>query len=161
MLDFLRARDFRERDFPGRLPVPFADLESRRRRFVDFFAAFRGLEDFLAATLLALRLRGFAFGKIVWPRAAALPAKAPTTPPTTAPTGPATLPIAAPVTAPAVCFGIPGIWISSDDCALSLFCASDSSAINCKAPSLLFGCHQKGIRTPSLSQPSGKGFPRN
>jgi hypothetical protein len=52
---------------------------------------------------------------------AALAATAPTTPPTTAPIGPATLPIAAPVTAPAVCFGIGGTWISSDDRELSFF----------------------------------------
>jgi len=52
---------------------------------------------------------------------AARPARAPTTPPTTAPIGPATLPIAAPVTAPAVCLGIGGTWISSDDCELSFF----------------------------------------
>ena len=55
------------------------------------------------------------------PSAAAFPTRAPITPPTTAPVGPAMLPIAAPVTAPAVCFGIGGTWISSDDGGLFFF----------------------------------------
>jgi hypothetical protein len=38
------------------------------------------------------------------------------------------LPIAAPVTAPAVCFGIGGTWISSDDDALFSFLALDGQA---------------------------------
>jgi hypothetical protein len=39
------------------------------------------------------------------------------------------LPIAAPVTAPAVCFGIGGTWISSDDGALFFaFLALDGQA---------------------------------
>ena len=155
------ARDLLARAFPVRLPVPFADLEIGRCRFVDLFPAFRDLEDFFPEPLFDLDLRGFAFGKIVWPRAAALPAKAPTTPPTTAPTGPAMLPIAAPATAPAVCFGIPGIWMSSDGCGLSFSCASGSSGIDRRAPSVLFGCHQKVIRTPSLSQPCVNPFPGN
>jgi len=135
------ARDLLARDF--RRALPFADLATVRRCLVDFFPAFRDLEDFFPEPLFGLDLRGFAVGTIVWPRAAALPAKAPTTPPTTAPTGPATLPIAAPVTAPAVCFEIPGIWMFSDDRGLSFLCASDSSGINREAPSVLFGCHQK------------------
>jgi hypothetical protein len=60
---------------------------------------------------------------------AAFPATAPTTPPTTAPIGPARLPTAAPATAPAVCFGIGGISMFSDDCELSFFCASGLSGI--------------------------------
>jgi hypothetical protein len=40
------------------------------------------------------------------------------------------LPIAAPVTAPAVCFGIGGTWISSDDCRPFFFSGSGWSGIN-------------------------------
>jgi hypothetical protein len=40
------------------------------------------------------------------------------------------LPIAAPVTAPAVCFGIGGTWISSDDWGLVFFSGSGWSGIN-------------------------------
>jgi hypothetical protein len=40
------------------------------------------------------------------------------------------LPIAAPVTAPAVCFGIGGTWISSDDGALFFFSGFGWSGIN-------------------------------
>ena len=47
---------------------------------------------------------------------AAFPARAPATPPTIAPIGPAILPTAAPATAPAVCFGIGGISMFSEDC---------------------------------------------
>ena len=96
-------------------PVLFAVLARNRRP-----AALRdlGTDFFTGCRLSALfetavaRLTVFRTGR---PSAAALPASAPTTPPTTAPNGPATLPIAAPVTAPAVCFGIGGICISSDD----------------------------------------------
>jgi hypothetical protein len=40
------------------------------------------------------------------------------------------LPIAAPVTAPAVCFGIGGTWISSDDGGLFFFSGFGWSGIN-------------------------------
>jgi hypothetical protein len=40
------------------------------------------------------------------------------------------LPIAAPVAAPAVCFGIGGTWISSDDGALFFFSGFGWSGIN-------------------------------
>jgi hypothetical protein len=40
------------------------------------------------------------------------------------------LPIAAPVTAPAVCFGIGGTWISSDDDALFFFSGFGWSGIS-------------------------------
>jgi hypothetical protein len=152
------VRDLPARDFPVRPPARFTDLETGRRCLVDFFAAFRDLADLFPEPLFVLDRRGFALGKIVWPRAAALPAKAPTTPPTTAPTGPATLPIAAPVTAPAVCFEISGSWMFSEDCALPLFCALGSSGISREAPSVLFGYHQKVIRTASISQLSVNPF---
>ena len=64
------------------------------------------------------------------PSAAAFPTTAAITPPMTAPVGPAMLPIAAPVTAPAVCFGIGGTWISSDDGALFFFSGFGGSGIN-------------------------------
>jgi hypothetical protein len=80
----------------------------------DFFRVCRLSASFEA---VVTRRAAFRIGRLP----AALPATAPTTPPTTAPIGPATLPIAAPVTAPAVCFGIGGTWISSDDCELSFF----------------------------------------
>ena len=53
---------------------------------------------------------------------AAFPAMAPATPPTIAPIGPAILPTAAPATAPAVCFGIGGISMFSEDCEVSSSC---------------------------------------
>jgi hypothetical protein len=40
------------------------------------------------------------------------------------------LPIAAPVTAPAVCFGIGGIWISSDDGEFCFLSGSGQLGIN-------------------------------
>ncbi len=75
------------------------------------------------------RLTAFRTGR---PSAAAFPTRAPMTPPTTAPVGPAMLPIAAPVTAPAVCFGIGGTWISSDDGRLFFFSGFGWSGINGK-----------------------------
>lgn len=152
----------------------FAVRPPRTARFRDFAAV-----DLRAGLFFAALLRGRFFagrdlarlttlatlfltaGTIGRPLAAAFPARAPTNPPTTAPTGPAILPIAAPATAPAVCFGIGGIWMSSDDCGLSFFCASGSSGINRGAPSVLFGCNQNVIRMTSLLQPFVHSFREN
>jgi hypothetical protein len=149
----------------------FAVRPPRTARFRDFAAV-----DLRAGLFFAALLRGRFFagrdlarlttlatlfltaGTIGRPLPAAFPARAPTTPPTTAPTGPATLPIAAPATAPAVCFEIGGIWMSSDDCGLSFFCASGSSGINRGAPSVLVGCNQNVIRMTSLLQPFVHSF---
>jgi hypothetical protein len=87
----------------NRRPPPFRDLVR------DFFTGCRLSAPFETAVA---RLAAFRTGR---PSAGALPTTAPITPPTTAPTGPAMLPITAPVTAPAVCFGMGGTWISSDD----------------------------------------------
>jgi hypothetical protein len=124
----LRLRDLAAGDRRG--PVFFAVLARNRRP-----AAFRDLgKDFFAGCRLSAlfetalaRLTAFRTGR---PSAAALPTRAPITPPTTAPVGPAMLPIAAPVTAPAVCFGIGGTWISSDDGGLFFFSGLGWSGIN-------------------------------
>ena len=109
----VRACDFAADDFRdlvlfaplarNRRPPPFRDLDR------DLFTGGRLSAPFETAVA---RLTAFPTGR---PSAAAFPTTAPITPPTTAPAGPAMLPIAAPVTAPAVCFGIGGTWISSDD----------------------------------------------
>jgi hypothetical protein len=124
----VRACDFAADDFRdlvffaplarNRRPPPFRDLVS------DFFSGGRLSAPFETA---AARLTAFRTGR---PPAAAFPTTAPITPPTTAPAGPAMLPIAAPVTAPAVCFGIGGTWISSDDGALFFFSGFGWSGIN-------------------------------
>jgi hypothetical protein len=144
---FFFAAFARERFFA---PRDLAEDFTGRRFGADFLATFA-----VPATFWTVF---FAAGRIGRPLAAAFPARAPTTPPTTAPTGPATLPIAAPATAPAVCFGIAGIWMSSDDCGLSFFCASGSSGINRGAPSVLSRCNQNVIRMTSLLQPSVHSF---
>ncbi len=139
----------------------FRDLVAVDLRDGLFFVALlrgRFFADRDLARLTTLATLFLTAGTIGRPLAAAFPARAPTTPPTTAPTGPATLPIAAPATAPAVCFGIGGIWMSSDDCGLSFFCASGSSGINRGAPSVLFSCNQNVIRMTSLLQPSAHSF---
>ena len=126
LLRFCRARD--DVDFRGL--VLFAPLARNRR-----LAPFRDLgRDFFTGCRLSApfetavaRLTAFRTGR---PPAAAFPTTAPITPPTTAPAGPAMLPIAAPVTAPAVCFGIGGTWISSDDGALLFFSGFGWSGIN-------------------------------
>ena len=102
----------------NRRPPPFRDLVG------DFFSGGRLSARFETAVA---RLTAFRTGR---PPAAAFPTTAPITPPTTAPAGPAMLPIAAPVTAPAVCFGIGGTWISSDDGALFFFSGFGWSGIN-------------------------------
>ena len=115
----VRACDFAADDF--RDLVLFAPLARNRRP-----PPFRDLgRDFLTGRRLSApfetavtRLTAFRTGR---PSAAAFPTTAPITPPMTAPVGPAMLPIAAPVTAPAVCFGIGGTWISSDDGGLFFF----------------------------------------
>jgi hypothetical protein len=118
----VRLRDLAAGD--RRDPVLFAVLARSRRPPAlrdlarDFFTGCRLTALF--ETALA-RLTAFRTGL---PWAAAFPTRAPTTPPTTAPVGPAMLPIAAPVTAPAVCFGIGGTWISSDDGELFFFSGS-------------------------------------
>ena len=124
----LRACDFAADDFRdivffaalarNRRPPPFRDLVG------DFFSGGRLSARFETAVA---RLTAFRTGR---PPAAAFPTTAPITPPTTAPAGPAMLPIAAPVTAPAVCFGIGGTWISSDDGALFFFSGFGWSGIN-------------------------------
>jgi hypothetical protein len=102
-------------------PVLFAVLACNRRPPAlrdlgkDFFTGCR--LSVLFETAVA-RLTAFRTGR---PSATAFPTRAPITPPTTAPVGPAMLPIAAPVTAPAVCFGIGGTRISSDDGGLFFF----------------------------------------
>ena len=123
---------------------PLCDLAAGDRRDPVFFAvlarnrrppAFRdlGVGFFTGCRLSALFetavacLAAFRTGR---PSAAAFPTRAPITPPTTAPVGPAMLPIAAPVTAPAVCFGIGGTWISSDDGTLFFFSDFGWSGIN-------------------------------
>lgn len=116
------ADDFRDLVFfaalaRNRRPPPFRDLVG------DFFSGARLSAPFDTAA----RLTAFRTGR---PPAAAFPTAAPITPPTTAPAGPAMLPIAAPVTAPAVCFGIGGSWISSDDGALFFFSGFGWSGIN-------------------------------
>ena len=90
----------------------------------DFFTGCRLSAPFETAVA---RLTAFRAGR---PSAAAFPTTAPITPPTSAPVGPAMLPIAAPVTAPAVCFGIGGTWISSDDCGRFFFSGFGWSGIN-------------------------------
>ena len=111
-------------------PVLFAVLARNPRR-----PALRDLgKDFLRGCLLSA-LFETALARLTVLRtgrrsAAAFPIKAPITPPTTAPVGPAMLPIAAPVTAPAVCFGIGGTWISSDDGRLFFFSGFRRSGIN-------------------------------
>jgi len=102
----------------NRRPPPFRDLVR------DFFTGRRLSAPFETAVA---RLTAFRTGR---PSAAAFPMTAPITPPTTAPAGPAMLPIAAPVTAPAVCFGIGGTWISSDDWGLFFFSGFGWSGIN-------------------------------
>jgi hypothetical protein len=124
----LRACDFAADDFRdlvffaalarNRRPPPFRDLVG------DFFSGGRLSAPFVTAVA---RLTAFRTGR---PPAAAFPTAAPITPPTTAPAGPAMLPIAAPVTAPAVCFGIGGTWISSDDGTLFFFSGFGWSGIN-------------------------------
>ena len=124
ILDLRDARSVRLSDLAAgdrRDPVLFAVLGRDRRPL-----ALRDLgEDFFTGCRLSAlfetpvaRLTAFRTGR---PSAAAFPTRAPITPPTTAPVGPAMLPIAAPVTAPAVCFGIGGTWISSDDGGLFFF----------------------------------------
>jgi len=111
-------------------PVLLAVLARNRRP-----PALRDLgKDFLRGCFLSAlfetalaRLTGLGTGRR---SAAAFPIKAPITPPTTAPVGPAMLPIAAPVTAPAVCFGIGGTWISSDDGGRFFFSGFGRSGIN-------------------------------
>src|SRR6266542_554424 len=111
-------------------PVLFAVLARNRRPpalrdlRTDFFTGCRLSALFEAAVA---RLTAFRTGRS---SAAAFPTRAPITPPTTAPVGPAMLPIAAPVTAPAVCFGIGGTWISSDDDGLFFFSGFGRSGIN-------------------------------
>ena len=102
----------------NRRPPPFRDLVR------DFFSGCRLRAPFETAVAC---LTDFRTGR---PSAAAFPTRAPITPPTTAPVGPAMLPIAAPVTAPAVCFGIGGIWMSSDDCGLFFSSGFGWSGIN-------------------------------
>ena len=124
----LRACDFAADDFRdlvlfaplarNRRPPPFRDLGR------DFFTGCRLSAPFETAVA---RLTAFRTGR---PSAAAFPTTAPITPPMTAPAGPAMLPIAAPVTAPAVCFGIGGTWISSDDGGLFFFSGFGWSGIN-------------------------------
>ena len=124
----VRLRDLAAGDRRGRLL--FAVLARNRRP-----PALRDLgKDFFAGCLLSAlfetalaRLTAFRTGR---PSAAAFPTRAPITPPTTAPVGPAMLPIASPVTAPAVCFGIGGTWISSDDGGLFFFSGSGWLGIN-------------------------------
>jgi hypothetical protein len=118
------AEDFRDL-------VVFARLARNRRPpvFRDLVSAFLTGRSLSAPFETAVAsLTAFRIGRR--PRAAAFPATAPITPPTTAPVGPAMLPIAAPVTAPAVCFGIGGIWISSDDVGLFFFSDFGWSGIN-------------------------------
>jgi hypothetical protein len=120
-------RDFAVGDRRGRLlfgALPRDRAPALRDLGRDFFAGPRLSARFETA---AARLTAFRTGRSP---VAAFPARAPITPPTTAPIGPATLPIAAPVTAPAVCFGIGGTWISSDDGALFLFSGFGWSGIN-------------------------------
>jgi len=102
----------------NRRPPPCRDLGG------DFFTGCRLSAPFETAVA---RLTAFRTGR---PSAAAFPTTAPITPPTSAPVGPAMLPIAAPVTAPAVCFGIGGTWISSDDRGLFFFSGFGWSGIN-------------------------------
>jgi hypothetical protein len=133
LLDLRDARtvsacDFAANDFRGL--VLFAPLVRNRRAPPcgdlgrDFFTGCRLSAPFETAVA---RLTAFRNGR---PSAAAFPTTAPITPPTSAPVGPAILPIAAPVTAPAVCFGIGGTWISSDDGALFFFSGFGWSGIN-------------------------------
>ena len=141
------ARTVRLRDLAAgdrRDPVPFAVLTRDRRppALRDF-----GRDFFTGCRLSALfetavaRLTAFRTGLR---SAADFPTRAPITPPTTAPVGPAMLPIAAPVTAPAVCFGIGGTWISSDDGELFFF--SGSGIIRHKmADSLISSIRYKDI----------------
>jgi hypothetical protein len=93
-----------------------ADFLPGRRLAVCFTLALELLTTFwtvfLAANLIPRRF------------SAAFAARAPATPPTTAPMGPATLPTAAPARAPAVCFGIGGISMFSDE---SEFCSFRAS----------------------------------
>jgi len=129
LVDLRDPRTVRLRDLAAgdrRDPVLFAVLARNRRPPAlrdldlgrDFFAGCRLRALFETAVA---RLAVFRTGR---PSAADFPTRAPITPPTTAPVGPAMLPIAAPVTAPAVCFGIGGIWISSDDGELFFFSGS-------------------------------------
>jgi hypothetical protein len=132
--DFINLRDARTvrlRDLAAgdrRDPVLFAVLARNRRPPAlpdldkDFFTGCR--LSVLFETAVA-RLTAFRTGR---PSATAFPTRAPITPPTTAPVGPAMLPIAAPVTAPAVCFGIGGTWISSNDGGLFSFSWSGINA---------------------------------
>jgi hypothetical protein len=124
LINLRDARTVRFRDLAAgdrRDPLLFAVLARNRRPPAlrdlgrDFFTGCRLSALFETAVA---RLTAFRTGR---PSAAAFPTRAPITPPTTAPVGPAMLPIAAPVTAPAVCFGIGGTWISSDDGGLFFF----------------------------------------
>ena len=98
-----RFTELRERllFFRDRLSDPLVNW-----RFAVVFALFALLATFrrvLAAACLTRRLL------------AAFPARAPATPPTIAPIGPAILPTAAPAMAPAVCLGIGGMSMFSED----------------------------------------------
>ena len=121
----LRARGVDDRLDPSLFAAFFCDPRLRLRDLdPDFFTGcgFNARFETAVARLTALRTGRRS--------AAAFPIRAPITPPTTAPVGPAMLPIAAPVTAPAVCFGIGGTWISSDDGRRFFFSGFGRSGIN-------------------------------
>jgi hypothetical protein len=124
----VRACDVAANDFRGL--VFFAPLARNRRPPTfrdlvgDFFTGCPLSAPFETAVA---RLTVFRTGR---PSAAAFPTTAPIIPPMTAPAGPAMLPIAAPLTAPAVCFGIGGTWISSDDGGLFFFSGFGWSGID-------------------------------
>jgi hypothetical protein len=105
-----RFIELRERLALLREPLPDA---LRNCRFAVPFALF---------ALLTIFLRVLVPACLTSRPLAAFPAIAPATPPTIAPIGPAILPTAAPATAPAVCFGIGGMSMFSEDCEVPSSC---------------------------------------
>jgi len=111
-------RDSAEADrFEGRR---FIELRERlallRERLPDALLNCRLAVPFALFAFVTIFLRVLAPACLTSRPLAAFPARAPATPPTIAPIGPAILPTAAPATAPAVCFGIGGISMFSEDC---------------------------------------------
>jgi len=117
-------RDSAEADrFEGRR---FIELRERlallRERLPDALLNCRLAVPFTLFVLVTIFLRVLAPACLTSRPLAAFPASAPATPPTIAPIGPAILPTAAPATAPAVCFGIGGMSMFSEDCEVPSSC---------------------------------------